>query len=108
MKTLSSLGRDSETAEPTVARQDFLVFHATTLDNHCFPSSSVDHVDGWIEAATLRRWNSWRLHPPGHAEPFLRRDSPNRMMTLNGFCEQLGLISGFVLVAMVAVLKQLA
>ena len=30
------------------------------------------------------------------------------MMTLNGSCEQLGLISGFVLVAMVAVLKQLA
>jgi hypothetical protein len=91
MKTLSSLGRDSEIAEPTVARQDFLVFHATTLDSPLLPKLAADHVDGWIGAATLRRWNSWRLHPPGQAEPFLHRDSPNRMMTLNAFCEQLSL-----------------
>jgi hypothetical protein len=37
MKTLSSLGRDSEIAEPTIARQDFLVFHATTLDKPLLP-----------------------------------------------------------------------
>jgi hypothetical protein len=91
MKTLSSLNRDSEIAEPPVARQDFWSFMRPLSITHCFPSSPVDHVDGWIEAATLRRWNSWRLHPPGHADPFLRRDRPNRMMTLNGFCEELGL-----------------
>ena len=37
MKTLSSLGRDSETAEPAAAREDFVIFHATTLDNPLLP-----------------------------------------------------------------------
>jgi uncharacterized membrane protein YphA (DoxX/SURF4 family) len=41
------------------------------------------------------------------AYPFWRSNSPNRMTMLNSFCEHLGLISGFVLVAMVAALKQI-
>ncbi len=64
----------------------------------------VSNIFVWLGAGIL---GVFTLMASLIAYPFWRRSSPDRMGMLNSFCEHLGLISGFVLVAMVATLKQI-